>query len=303
MNNEKIQHIETISAFHELHGLPEPEHPLISVVDVESLSRFSEPKHFVYDFYCIALKRDCNVELSYGQQQYDFDEGVMLFIAPNQALVVEHTEQQGAKRSGEMLLIHPDFLWSTPLAKTIKQYEYFGYSANEALFLSKKEENKMLEIIENIRQEYHSTIDEFSQDIIISQIETLLNYAERFYRRQFITRKITNHKILDRLEVTLTTYFNDDNFEKGLPTVQEIAENLNVSPNYLSTLLKQMTGQSTQQHIHNKLIEKAKEKLSTTELSISEIAYGLGFEHSQSFSKLFKDKTNLSPSGFRQSFN
>src|SRR5690625_4194133 len=178
MSNEKIQHIETISAFHELHGLPEPDHPLISVVDVESLSRFSESKHFVYDFYCIALKRDCNVELSYGQQQYDFDEGIMLFIAPNQALVVEHTEEQGAKRSGEMLLIHPDFLWSTPLAKTIKQYKYFGYSTNEALFLSKKEENTMLEIIENIRQEYHENIDEFSQDIIISQIETLLNYAE-----------------------------------------------------------------------------------------------------------------------------
>src|SRR5690625_3045328 len=140
----------------------------------------------------------------------------MLFIAPNQALVVEHTEEQGAKRSGEMLLIHPDFLWSTPLAKTIKQYKYFGYSTNEALFLSKKEENTMLEIIENIRQEYHENIDEFSQDIIISQIETLLNYDERFYRRQFITRKITNHKILDRLEETLTTYFNDDNFEKGI---------------------------------------------------------------------------------------
>jgi len=158
-------------------------------------------------------------------------------------------------------------------------------------------------IMQNIQQEYHANTDKFSQDVIIAQLELLLTYAERFYQRQFITRKITNHKILDRLEDTLTTYFNDDNFEKGLPTVQEIAENLNVSPNYLSTLLKHMTGQSTQQHIHNKLIEKAKEKLSTTSLSITEIAYDLGFEHSQSFSKLFKDKTHHSPTEFRQSFN
>lgn len=303
MSNKKIQRIETISAFHKLQRLPEPEHPLISIVDVEYLRRFSEPKHFVYDFYCIALKRDCSVKFNYGQQQYDFDEGVMVFIAPNQAIGIEHTEEVGDKRSGQMLLIHPDFLWDTPLAKALKQYEFFGYSTNEALFLSKKEENTMLGVIENIRQEYHENIDEFSQDIIISQIDTLLNYAERFYRRQFITRKVSNHKILDQLEKLLNGYFNSDNFDDGLLTVQSVAENLNVSPNYLSTLLKKMTGQSTQQHIHNKLIGKAKEQLSTTELSVSEIAYDLGFEHPQSFSRLFKRQTHFSPLEFRNSFN
>ena len=208
------------------------------------------------------------------------------------------------KRTGWMLLIHPDFFWNTPLAKTIKQYEYFGYSVNEALFLSDKEESIIIGILQNIQQEYHSNIDKFSQDIIISQIEVLLNYSERFYHRQFLTRKITNNKILNRLEEILSEYFNsDDIVVNGLPTVQHIAEDLNVSPNYLSGLLKVLTGQSTQQHIHDKLIEKAKEKLSTTNLSVSEIAFELGFEHSQSFSKLFKSKTKFSPMEFRRSFN
>lgn len=159
-------------------------------------------------------------------------------------------------------------------------------------------------MMHNIEHEYHSNIDKFSQDVIIAQLELLLTYADRFYHRQFITRKITNHKILERLEDLLTEYFNSDTLsQKGLPTVQYIADMLNVSPNYLSVLLKTLTGQSTQQHIHDKLIEKAKDKLSTTSLSVSEIAYELGFEHSQSFSKLFKSKTNLSPLEFRHSFN
>jgi len=200
--------------------------------------------------------------------------------------------------------VHPDFLWNTPLAKSLKQYEYFDYSVHEALFLSEKEEITIIGLMQNIQQEYHSNIDKFSQNVMIAQLELLLNYADRFYHRQFITRKITNHKILNRLEDMLNEYFNsDDLIKKGLPTVQHIAATLNVSPNYLSGLLKTLTGQSTQQHIHDKLIEKAKEKLSTTDLSVSEIAYELGFEHPQSFSKLFKTKTNFSPLEFRQSFN
>jgi AraC family transcriptional regulator, transcriptional activator of pobA len=194
-------------------------------------------------------------------------------------------------------------LWNTQLAKAIKQYEYFSYSVHEALFLSDKEETMITGIMRNIEQEYHSNIDHFSQDVMIAQLKLLLTYAERFYHRQFITRKITNHKILNRLEEILTKYFNDDFPQKGLPTVQWVADKLNISPNYLSELLKVLTGQSTQQHIHDKLIDKAKEKLSTTDLSVSEIAYELGFEHPQSFSKLFKTKTNLSPLAFRQSFN
>ena len=174
---------------------------------------------------------------------------------------------------------------------------------NEALFLSEKEELTLNNIIQNIKQEYHANIDHFSQNIIISQLETLLNYAERFYQRQFITRKITNHHVLDRLEKLLDVNFQDDELRKGIPSVQHVADALNVSPSYLSGLLRVLTGQSTQQHIHDKLIERAKEKLSTTDLSVSEIAYSLGFEHPQSFSKLFKSKTLLSPLEFRQSFN
>ena len=203
-----------------------------------------------------------------------------------------------------MLLVHPDFFWNTSLAKSIRQYEFFDYSVHEALFLSEQEESIIGNVVENIRLEYQRNIDKFSQNIIISQIETLLNYSQRFYQRQFITRKVTNHKLLDRLEHILASYFNDDGLsDKGLPTVQYITKELNVSASYLSGLLKELTGLSTLQHIQNKIIEKAKEQLSTTDLSVSEIAYGLGFEHPQSFSKMFKAKTSLSPLEFRASFN
>ena len=306
MNSKQPFRIKTISEFHKLRGLPKPEHPLVSVLNLEKLvpHNAGETGNVILDFYSISLKRCLNAKFRYGQQEYDFDEGTMFFIAPNQVFGIESGGDRNYKQSGWMLLIHPDFLWNTPLAKRIKKYEYFDYSINEALFLSEKEENTIIGIMHNIQNEYHSNIDKFSQNIIISQIEVLLNYSERFSHRQFITRKITNHKVLDSLEEILTEYFNSDELTgKGLPTVQYIAGQLNVSPNYLSSLLKVLTGQSTQQHIHNKLIEKAKEKLSTTDLSISEIAYELGFEHSQSFSKLFKSKTNISPMEFRRSFN
>lgn len=296
--------INTISEYHQFRGLPKPEHPLVSVInfkDIRSL-RDDEPKNLTQNFYSIALKRFFNGKLKYGQQEYDFDEGIMFFISPGQVFSIEADKE--LKHSGWLLLIHPDFLWNTPLAKTIRQYEYFDYSANEALHLSEKEEAIIVGIIRQIEQEYHSNIDKFSQDVIIAQLELLLTYADRFYNRQFITRKITNHKILTRLEDILTAYFNDDALIKeGLPSVQYIAKALNVSPNYLSSLLKVLTGQNTQQHIHAKLIEKAKEKLSTTDLSVSEIAYELGFEHPQSFSKFFKTKTSQSPLAFRQKFN
>ncbi|HVS92132.1 MAG TPA: AraC family transcriptional regulator [Mucilaginibacter sp.] len=298
--------IRTISEFHQLRDLPKPEHPLISVVDVGDIKHGpgTGPKHMVFDFYSIAMKRNFSAKLRYGQQQYDFDEGTMFFMSPGQVFGVEIDPGQELKQSGWMVLVHPDFLWNTPLAKKIKQYEFFDYAVNEALFLSEKEEAIIAGIIQNIRQEYHTSIDRFSQGVMVAQLELLLTYAERFYHRQFITRKITSHQMLDRLEKLLNSYFNGDEIaENGLPSVAYVAEKLNVSPDYLSGLLKVLTGLNTQQHIHQKLIEKAKEKLSTTALTVSEIAYGLGFEHPQSFSKLFKTKTNFSPLEFRQSFN
>ena len=305
MANQKPLHLKTISEFHELNGLPKPEHPLISIVDYAKLCKFTSENStpLLFGYYTISLKRGVS-KMFYGQQEYDFDEGVLYFMAPNQILRASSNPDENLQRSGWLLLFHPDFLWNTTLAQKVRQYEFFDYSVHEALFLSDKEEEILNNIIQNIQREYHTNIDKFSQDIIISQIETLLNYSERFYQRQFITRKITNHQILDRLEKILADYFNSNDITtKGLPSVQFIADTLNVSQGYLSSLLKVLTGQSTQQHIHDKLIEKAKEKLSTTQLSVSEIAYELGFEHPQSFSKLFKSKTNFSPLEFRHSFN
>ena len=298
--------IKTISQYHQVLEIGKPEHPLVSVISMDDFkppagnSRIS----VVFDFYVISLKRtfEGKIKYTYGQQAYDFDEGIMFFIAPKQLFSFD--ADQDYKNSGWMLLVHPDFLWGTPLAKTIRQYEFFDYSANEALFLSEKEENTIAGIAQLIKQEYHANIDKFSQGLIVAQIELLLQYCDRFYNRQFLTRKISSHQTLNRVEELLDEYFNKgDLIQKGLPSVQFIADALNVSPTYLSALLKALTGQSTQQHIHEKLIEKAKEKLSLTNLSISEIAYSLGFEHAPSFSKLFKGKTNLSPLQFRAQFN
>jgi len=296
---------DSISEFHKMSGLPKPEHPLVSLVDYSLVNYQTDQKEisWVQNFYSIGLKRNIQGKFRYGQQQYDFDDGLMSFVAPGQVVHLT-VEKLDIKPTGILLFIHPDFLWNTPLANKIKKYDFFGYGINEALFMSEKEELVITELMQNIQREYHANIDKFSHSIIIAQIELLLSYCERFYERQFITRKKSNHQILERIEQILEDWFShEDLVEKGLPTAQQIADMVNVSPNYLGSLLKSLTGQSTQHHIHNKLIEKAKEKLSTTTLSVSEIAYQLGFEHSQSFNKLFKSKTNVSPLEFRRSFN
>lgn len=306
MGQRTTKRLKSIIEFHRSRGLSYPDHPLISIVDYKDVIRPADigEVNWIFDFYLISLKRGMNGKLKYGQQEYDFDDGIMFFISPNQVFRIEADLDPIAKKSGWMLLVHPDFLWKTQLAKKINKYDFFGYSVNEALFLSKKEEKTIHGILANIKQEYNLNIDKFSQNIIISYLETLFNYSERFYERQFITRKITNHAVLNRLEDLLNYYCNTKLLVSNrLPTVQFFADELNISPNYLSRLLKTLTGQTTQQLIHNKLIERAKEKLSTTELSVSEIAYELGFEHPQSFTKLFKSKTNISPQAFRASFN
>jgi len=302
MTNKAPFRIKSITEGHRVAGLEKPQHPLISIVDVSQFKSNPEVNAVIFDFYVVSLKRGCD-NLIYGQQKYDFDEGLMAFMSPGQILRGEEGGMPHNLR-GWMMFIHPDFLWNTPLAKKIRQYDYFHYATNEALFLSDKEELLINGIVENIRQEYNANIDKFSQDVIVAQLELLFTYAQRFYERQFITRKITNSRILERLEDVLSEYFNNEELlSKGLPSVQYVADALHISPKYLGSLLKQLTGQTTQQHIHEKLIEKAKEKLSTTELSIGEIAYGLGFEHSQSFSKFFKAKTKQSPLAFREAFN
>lgn len=296
--------INSISELHRLLELPKPEHPLISVINLREMKCFSDDslKSVVYNFYSICIKKDFKGKMKYGQNYYDFDEGVMTFFSPGQVISAELTDDMAL--SGWWLVVHPDFIRNYPLFKTIKDYGYFSYAVNEALHLSEKEEAMVTSIMQNIEQEYRSVIDTYSQDVIVSHVELLLNYSNRFYNRQFITRKNASNDLLINLEALLSDFFNYDKvYEAGLPTVQYISERLNISPNYLSDMLRTLTGQSTQQHIHNKLIEKAKELITTTSLSVSEIAYRLGFEYPQSFNKLFKSKTNVSPLEFRHSFN
>lgn len=302
---KELVHIKTISEFHEYNRLPKPEHSLISLVDYGKMYHSDMLLHFTQNFYSIALKKNVIGKWRYGRMDYDFDEGLMSFFAPNQVLHIDIDEKQlKQKPSGWILLIHPDFLYNTNLVQEIRKYDFFNYAIREALFLSEKEENIIANILQVIQQEYQSNIDEFSKNIIITQIELLLNYSERFYKRQFLTREKNNHEILVRFETILNDYFIKDSLvDKGLPSVQDVAEKLNITPDYLSSLLKLLTGQNTRQHIQSKIIEQAKIKLSTTNESIGTIAYDLGFEHPQSFSKLFKSKTNLSPLEFRQSFN
>jgi len=296
------QKFNSISDLHRVLDLPKPLHPLLSLVDNTRIAVDKDqlPASFLFNFYKISYKKGLRGKIKYGQNYYDFDEGGLVFTSPNQLLAItDDTEYMGYT-----LLIHPDFIRNYPLGKSIKNLGFFSYSVNEALHLSEKERLIILTIFKNIEDELQSTIDDFSQDVIVAQIELLLNYSNRFYRRQFITRKAVSNDLLAKSETLLSDYFNNETaLMKGLPTVQYLAEQLNVSSHYLSDMLRSLTGQNAQQHIHNKLIEKAKEILSISNLSVAEVAYQLGFEHPQSFNKLFKNKTNLSPSEFRQSFN
>ncbi|MES2826933.1 MAG: AraC family transcriptional regulator [Bacteroidota bacterium] len=302
-DNIEIQRIKTIAEYHRSRGLSAPLHPLISLVDYRSIKHSADTGNvsWIHDFYLIALKKNIDGNFRYGQQDYDFDEGTMFFIAPGQVYRIQ-VNHDLPDRSGWMLLIHPDFLWRTSLAKNIKSYAYFNYATNEALFLSEREETIVLNIVQNIQRECENNMDNFSQDIIITQIESLLSYSDRFYHRQFLTRKISNYQTLEKLEILLDDHFSNKTSQNGLPSVSYLANKLNLSPDYLSVLLKVTTGLSAQQHIHEKLILKAKEALSTTNSTVAEIAYVLGFEHPQSFSKLFKSKTRQSPLEFRASF-
>lgn len=293
--------IKSISQFHKLLSLPAPKHPLVSVINL-SEARFVEDevwKGFVNQFYCVALKREATGKIKYGQQHYDYDKGVLIFTAPTQVQYLD-LETMDCSSKGYLLIFHEDFLLKHTLTQNISNYGFFSYSVNEALHLSEDEENNLVEILNKIDREC-THIDRYTQEIILSQIELLLNYSVRFFERQFITRKNSNHQMLAIFERFLNDYFKEE--QQELLTVHHIAEVMNLSPNYLSDLLRVHTGQNTQQHIHEKLISKAKEKLSTTSLSVSEIAYTLGFEHAQSFSTLFKKKTELSPLEFRKSFN
>lgn len=298
---------ESLANAHRAFGLPKPKHPLISLTGSANTPgevNFPAGSH-VLNFYKISYKSRLGGKLKYGQHYYDFDEGGLLFASPGQIIGNNEDDINSADEcSLYTLLIHSDFLWNSPLAKKIKQYGFFSYSANEALHLSEDEKEVVISIFKMIEAELNSRIDDFSQNVVISQIELLLNYADRFYKRQFITRKAVSSDLLQKLDDLLEAYFMEGTpLSQGLPTVGYLAEHLNLTPTYLSDMLRSLTGQNAQQHIHDKLTQKAKEILSTTNLSASEIAYQLGFEHPQSFTKFFKNKNSQSPIEFRAQFN
>lgn len=296
-------HIKTLSEHHQLSDVAKPKHPLFSLLRFEDFPEIKSEKRvkIISDLYQLALKKDCPCKLQYGQTTYDFNEGVMSFFAPGQVHILE--PDNILPRSGYLVLIHPDFIRGTFLNQKIKSYGFFNYNVNEALILSEEEERSVELIFNQIEEEYQRPIDDFSQDVIITNIGLLLTYSNRYYNRQFITRKLCNSELLQKMDQILEDYFEKDLVETGLPTVNFLASELNLSPKYLSDCLKQLVGYTAQQFIQNKLIELSKDILSSTELSVSEIAYKLGFEYPQSFNKLFKNRTGQTPLEYRHLFN
>jgi AraC family transcriptional activator of pobA len=302
--NNNPSKIFSISQFHSLFQLPKPLHPMVSLIDNTKLVINTELANnaFLLDFYKISYKYSTTGKMGYGQGYYDFNEGGLMFTSPNQ-LIFTDTEE-GTEYQGFTLFFHPDFIRNYPLGKSIKKYGFFAYATNEALHLSDKEKTIITGLLNSIDNELHTSIDEMSQDVIVSYIEVLLSYSNRFYKRQFITRKTINSDLLTKVEEVLDNYLNNaETLKRGVPTVDFLASQINVSSHYLSDMLRNLTGQNAQQHIHSKLIEKSKDYLISTNLSVAEIAYQLGFEYPQSFSKLFKKKTSLTPLEFKNSLN
>lgn len=295
------QVFKSISAYLRGLGLPKPLHPLIALVkyDSDKVSRENAGRSFLVNFYKVSFKDDFSGHVKYGQGYYDFEEGGLAFFAPNQ--IITMSTDESCYEDGYNLYFHADLIRNYQLGRTIHEYGFFAYEVNESLFLSDKEKKVLTGLFENIASELENNTDSFSQDVLVSQIELLLNYSNRFYNRQFLTRKAVHHDLISEMDIYLASRFVAHT--GGLPTVLEVATHLNVSPRYLTDMLKSLTGQSAQQHIHHRLIEEAKVILSTTRLTIAEIAYQLGFEHPQSFNKLFKRHTDSTPNVFRKSFN
>lgn len=298
-------YISSITEYHRLAGLPAPSNTLLSVVKFEELDwkPIETATTVVRDFYIVAFKKKVNTTFKYGQQDLSIDGGVLHFMAPKQILTIDAPASE-ITNSGWQLLIHPDFIWNKSLAKKIRQYEFFGYQFNQVVPLSSGEEETVAEIFKHMEREQHLNASKNTQDILLAHIELLLAYAERFYReRQTGIAENQGHDILVQLDTLMDDYLQSaDLVLKGIPSIKYISAELNISPNYLTRLIHNATGQSTQYFVHNKLIALAKEKLSTTAFSVSEIAYQLGFKSPQSFSRLFMAKTAQTPTAFRQSF-
>ncbi len=295
-----IHHIDSIHLLHQVAGGPPPRHPLFSVHRLEELSNDGPgfPQYLTYGFYAVGLKKNLSGYLKYGRTSYDFQEGALGFTAPLQVLSFELEILKRA--TGWMLFFQQELLAGSALANTIRDYGFFDYQVNEGLHLSQEEENTLDIIFGNIQTEYQRPIDQYSKQVVLSNIELLLTYAQRYYSRQFILRNDISSSVLNTFESKLHQCLDHaEVLQSGLPSVNYFADQLHLSPKYLSDLLKSLTGKTTQEHIHYQLIEKAKVKLLASDAPVADIAYALGFEYPQYFSRLFKQKTGMSPTTFR----
>ena len=300
-----MQHFKTLSAYLDYLELPRPEHPMFSIYtamddDFLPCPRESSPP-ITNDCYSISFKKLVKGDLTYGRTKYDFTNGALFFIAPRQ--VLQWDSRAVFEQQGFSINFHEDFLKGTELAQQIKKYGFFSYSANEALHLSPKEEKQVEAIAAGIAIEYHNNQDEFSKDIIISQLGTLLKYANRFYERQFTNRKELSTDLLTQFNQQLDTYFESGQLEeKGVPSIELLADKLSVSQRYLSDTLKKETGKTSTEHLQLYLINEAKNMLLQPNLTVADVAYELGFEYPQYFSRLFKKKEGLSPTAYREKY-
>lgn len=293
----EIKKIKSVGEYSKMRGA-ETLHPLINVLDYDNL-KFLEPASYNFGFFCIFLKETKCGDLRYGKESYDYQEESLVFVAPGQILTVENY-LPGVKPKGKVLLFHADFLRGTLLNNILNDYSFFSYSSNEALHLSKKERKLVLNLFETIEDELRQNLDKHSKTLVITHLQLLLNYATRFYDRQFMTREHINKGIIEKFEDLLNNYFSAEKHQQtGLPTVSYCAEQLHLSANYFGDLIKKETGISAQEYIQTKVIEAAKERIFDLDKSISEIAYELGFKYPQHFTRLFKQKTGTTPLEYR----
>lgn len=300
MDMKPVIHLKSISDINQfIQGVVK--HPLVAVVDFSKVDeKMEEGTRLSCDFYSIMFKNYCVNQMKYGRQVYDFQEGNLICIAPRQVITLDTEVEKRDDKLGWGLFFHPDLIRGTSLAGKMKDYHFFSYETTEALHLSEKEKMILFDCVQKIEQELQENIDSHSQTLLVSNIELLLNYCSRYYGRQFITRKNANADVVGKTEQLLQDYFRSGALkEHGLPTVKYLAEQVHLSPNYLSDLLKKETGKTAQDHIHYQLIEEAKTVLLQSGASVSEVAYELGFEYTQYFSKLFKQKTGMTPSAYR----
>jgi len=293
-----IKQFKTISELHEAQGYPLPENPLLGLKHLKKTSNPLNATEVSFDFYFICFKRLKTGSIWYGKTKYDHDSGFMYFMKPRQIIALHDVQLKG---KGFSIEIHEDFLIGHPLFTEIKKYDFFDYETSEALHVTPREEKIMWSLFNKMELEYHNNPDEFSKSIILSHLDSLLKYAQRFYKRQFIDRKPLSGLTVTKFNDCLNEYFvrNDSLGEKGLPTVNYMASQLNLSPKYLSDLLKQETGKTALELIHLYIISEAKDLLVAGDKSIAEIAYQLGFENPPYFSRLFKKEVGMTPKEFK----